>query len=218
MRVFPLLREYPADAPVFRIVAGRCVESEESSDPASADPYFTLGSEIPLTDFVVFHYYRSTRIRNLPDPTEGMPADRSRITMYRTQFVGADGTVTWASLTGRYDERLRTECDPRPASDGITRCLPSTSIWVGVGRFFADAQCTALLDARSTRQSYAIKSINSPETRFRIFRAEDYPATGPVFEFDRSGKCAAMTRRPGWHFSTVGAELPATDFVAFTQP
>jgi len=144
------------------------------------------------------------------------------------QANGSDGALVYQGYK-LHDAQLNVDCDLSVAADGQSRCLPvSTGFLTGS---FSDASCTqklALVPSLSTcptpSPAYAWASfvfdvctnVNSIGTRVYPVGSE---FIGPIYNGCATcipPTCSSANRVPGYRYYSVGAEMPASSFVAFT--
>jgi hypothetical protein len=159
--------------------------------------------------------------------TSSGPTSGGRITIKRTRYVGTDGSSTTPSESSYHDEMLNLDCIILPAADGVMRCLP-ISFSANASGTFSDAACTTPLvmvydpTGCAPVPPYAFQLANvtqacvAASSVWRMFpTGAEYLTTGPIFS-GSPGSCSKGTRPTGYRFFTIGAELPASNFVAFT--
>jgi hypothetical protein len=224
LHIYTVAREYPVGEPVFSTfnTTGGCAEVDGMPPPW----YFEVGTEIAPTEFVAFTKSVVSANKGSPaNPAAVAPTSGSRISVSGEQFVGADGTTTTPKDFRYRDEKLGVQCEMAVAADCVTRCLPGGASvrWV-----FADDKCTIPLadvnvplapgipsyasqQGRPTMETCGIKSV------IHVFPIDaERAASSPLF-FSGSGKCEQFKNRSYRAFA-LGAEVPPTDFVAFTSP
>lgn len=221
-----LLGEYPKTAPVFNDFTGRCIEAERS--PLRG--YFNVGPEVAPSEFVEFTK-RTVSTKGAPGRVGVAPMSGSRISVTKEQLIGADGTVTTPTNIRYRDEKLGTDCWPRPAADGITRCIPTDVVSTDSPGSFADAACTNPLATVLIRDGRGIPSYALQETKSAagtceikrlhvFFLGPEHGATQPVFfaGFDSAGSPTCTTaRNNSYRYFPLGTEVPPTEFVAFVK-
>jgi hypothetical protein len=149
-------------------------------------------------------------------------ASGTRLLILQDRFVGADGSV-WAPNPGSFHDRsLGIDCSIGTAADGVPRCMPVVATFVN-GSSFADSSCSTTLAIDfapgCSLPTYATSS-NVPNTCAASVVVHVFPVsgeyTGPVFS-GSPASCFATTRSPGIRYLTIGAEIAASTFVAFTK-
>lgn len=144
----------------------------------------------------------------------------SRIKMRVTLQKGADGSQ-YGGYPTPFDTMLNVDCSPGTAADGKTRCLPKSL--TTVYGYFADSACTQPLALETNpcaplppfaSQPVAASSCQA-QASTRIFSV-GAAHTAPLFT--KSGtSCVATTSPEGWRHYRLGAEVPATSLVEFTE-
>ncbi len=114
-----------------------------------------------------------------------------------------------------WDLELKTRCEFATAADGLIRCLPMPDLDVLTA--FDEATCTnPLLPVHEAcGMNYGIKRANG---RISVFKLGPPAVPAAVYSVhpDASGveRCMPDKTRPTEPFYTMGAEVPATSFVA----
>jgi hypothetical protein len=146
---------------------------------------------------------------------------RIRVRTTTTTITTADGASHSVSeFAGWFDRELGEECVPAVASDGLTRCLPKSTVSASK---YSDNRCTVRLagvDAPTPRPAYI--GIFVPETSgFAIFPSGDaFPKADTIYEARRSSSgtfCEPVSQSPTetW-YAVSGPEIAPTQFVAMT--
>jgi len=143
------------------------------------------------------------------------------------QANGSDGTILYQGYK-LHDAQLNLDCNPSPAADGQSRCIPVPNgflVWS-----FSDASCTQKLalvlssSCPTPTPAYAWESVifnvctngNSAGTRVYPIGAE---FTGQTYNGCATcvpPTCSSANRVQGYRYYSLGAEVPASSFVAFT--
>ncbi|MFT3776543.1 MAG: hypothetical protein QM820_65210 [Minicystis sp.] len=149
-------------------------------------------------------------------PANAEPAAGSRLKpKYR---LGDDGAKEY--LAGLWFDSMRNEdCSFTLAADGKTRCLPQGSEF----RYYADASCATpmvLLQNACTAPKYATSNTDAAcgldPSAIHIY-AIDQPTTPQMIYGKSGGSCFAIgPAAADYAYFTVGAEVPASSFVAAT--
>ncbi len=144
------------------------------------------------------------------------PTDGSRLKA--TFLVGADGSKAYVAGVW-FDSQRNEDCAFGTAGDGQNRCLPN-----GVsGEMFADSACTQPIIALPTgcaTPTYAV--VQASGTCAAVVAGNHIynvgASTNPMALYVQNGaSCfSAGTGQPGYDYYTIGAEVPATSFVAAT--
>ncbi|HTB71956.1 MAG TPA: hypothetical protein VK762_01870 [Polyangiaceae bacterium] len=162
----------------------------------------------------------STIMDALTDPVPAAKADPVSGSRLKTQYWnGADGSKQ--AMSGFYDSMLGETCYPSTASDGQMRCMPGMA---GVSSF-GDSGCTqslALVVGCGTTPKYASQSVaatacNRPQTTYYALGS---PFNGSMYYSGTPASCtgtpvSALTAE-GYSLYTLGAQVPASTFVAIT--
>lgn len=149
-------------------------------------------------------------------PANAEPAPGSRLKpRYR---LGDDGAKEF--LAGSWwDAQRGEECSFGPAADGKIRCLPAATDF----RYYADASCTTpmvLLQGACTPPKYGLSTTDAAcgldPGASHIYSIG--AATTPAMIYGKSGaSCFAIgPASSDYQYYTVGAEVPASSFVAST--
>lgn len=163
---------------------------------------------------------------NGSDGASGSPAEdfesgqRIKARATTTVTTTADGAMrTVRSFVGWFDSMRNELCSPMLASDGKTRCIPTTVALVDTNANFADAACTipvavAIAGCGTPAPRYVAvhPAVTCPQTvGARIFAA-GLPVTS---YYSKSGaNCFGPSSIPSFTFyPTSGAEIPASSFV-----
>ncbi len=153
----------------------------------------------------------------LTDPVPSAFADPTDGTRLKaTYLIGADGSKAYLTSVW-YDSQRSEDCSFGVAGDGQTRCLPNGA----AGGLFADSACTQpilSMPTGCTAPAYALTqsaqgcSVNPVGTHVFSVGA----LTNPTGIYVQSGaSCfSAGTGASGFDYYTVGAEIPASSFVA----
>jgi hypothetical protein len=175
--------------------------------------YFEVGTEIAPSEFVAFTKSVLSANKGSPaNPAAVAPTSGSRISVSGEQFVGADGITTTPQDFHYRDETLGSPCSMATAADGVTRCLPDGA---SVRWDFADDKCTISLAQVSRWDAPGIPSY-ALRNGHVFFIGAERTASQPVF-WNASGECVPLWN-DSYRYFAVGAEVPATDFVAFSRP
>lgn len=120
-------------------------------------------------------------------------------------------------LQGWFDSMRNEDCAFQVASDGMTRCLPTSIAW-STSSYFADASCTTLV-------GYSFKGC-TPPAYISVPSATSCPNTGPTIyargsavatAYVKSGTtCTATTLGTTYDLWAVGASVAPTSFQAAT--
>lgn len=115
-------------------------------------------------------------------------------------------------------QRNNDECSWQVASDGMTRCLPTSIAW-STASYFADASCTQLV-------GYSFKGC-TPPAYISVPSATSCPNTGPTIytrgaavstAYIKSGTtCTATQLGASYDLWAVGAAVPAAMFQSATS-
>lgn len=153
----------------------------------------------------------------LTDPVPSAHADPAPGSRLKPKFrLGDDGAKEYLGGVW-WDSDRNEDCSFAVAADGKTRCLPKGSDF----RYFADAQCATpmvLTQGTCSAPKYGISNVeaacglDAPATK--VFAIGG--ATNPPMIYGKSGSsCFAIgPTTPDWTYYTVGAEIPASSFVA----
>lgn len=134
---------------------------------------------------------------------------------------GADGSAN--VIAGQfYDSELEETCYPGRGADGVTRCLPSAQ---GANTYFSDADCTGRLVATlkgclapkyaswsTAGSSCGTDAMGVAPVGSQVVPSELYMRSG-----ESCIELSAASTNQTVDFYSVGAELPASTFVAITE-
>jgi hypothetical protein len=159
-------------------------------------------------------------------PSSGyIPASSgTRLTALIKSYVGADGSSYNPPAYSFRDETLDLDCSMKLASDGAQRCLPSLALGTLGPSYFTNATCTtpAVCLARGQCATdlpmYASTyQITCGELIYQYF---NYGAEVGVIYSNAAGICTQVSNQvlyDTYQFFPLGAEVPPTTFVAFTE-
>jgi hypothetical protein len=149
-------------------------------------------------------------------PASADPTDGSRL---KAQYLlGADGSKAY--VPGVWFDTMRNEtCSFFPAADGSMRCLPEgTQVEV-----FSDAACTVplvMMPGGCPAPTYGLTTDTSmcTQTAGAMHVLPVGPTMTPATMYVNSGTQCLSAGSPtvGYTFYSLGAEIPATSFVAAT--
>jgi hypothetical protein len=156
----------------------------------------------------------------LTDPVSSASADVSNGSRLKAKFrSGEDGSREY--LPGQWYDTQRSEaCAFAVAGDGATRCLPA-----GVEfRYYADAACNtpmAIIESTCAMPTYATKTVGGAcgldPSAVHVYALG--AVLTPMMMYAKSGtQCIGLGQVSGTDYTyiTVGAEIPASTFVAAT--
>ena len=125
-------------------------------------------------------------------------------------YVGDDGSRT---PVGMYDDQLGVECSWRKAADGVTRCLPVAP----TTPLFIDSACATpvLVGSCFPSTQYALRVDQGCDSVAHVHPIVGNTGPVSVWTHDENGACVTVPIPPGAVF-TLGAEVPASQFVAAT--
>ena len=155
----------------------------------------------------------------LTDPVGSAHADPAAGSRLKPKYrVGEDGAKEY--LAGLwFDSQRNEDCSFAIAGDGKTRCLPQGTEF----RYYADASCETpmvLLQNACSPPKYAVSSIEAAcgldPSAMRVY-AVDQPTTPAMIYGKQGASCFAIgPSASDYQYFTVGAEVPASAFVAAT--
>ena len=133
-------------------------------------------------------------------------------------YLGDDGSKQFWNW---YDNKLNIDCSFVMAADGKTRCLPYQG--ASSYTYFSDSNCStplAIADC-SSPGAYVItlQTVGSGCTQsnqYHVFPIGGAFSGSTVYVKGGSSCTATTTISGGWSYFTLGAEVPASSFVAAT--
>ncbi len=150
----------------------------------------------------------------------------NRLVSNQQQWSGADGSSYAPTAGVFFDQTLGVNCTPGTKADGTLRCLPS-QIAFAHSDHFADAACTQEIAYYTTScadgpgaPKYIVKwttDANSCVTGEQYYQAGSAFTGGTYYYKSSTGTCSSASNSGTWQYVYVGAAVPATDFVKFTQ-
>ncbi|APR86455.1 Hypothetical protein A7982_11804 [Minicystis rosea] len=155
----------------------------------------------------------------LTDPVGSAHAEPTPGSRLKPKYrVGDDGAKEY--LAGLwFDSQRNEDCSFALAADGKTRCLPQGTEF----RYFADASCETpmvLLQNACSAPKYAVSNTDAAcgldPSAIHVY-AVDQPTTPAMIYGKSGGSCFAIGPSASEYlYYTVGAEVPASAFVAAT--
>jgi hypothetical protein len=157
----------------------------------------------------------------LTDPVSSAAADVTSGSRLKARYhTGDDGSREY--LPGQWFDSQRNEpCTYTVAGDGATRCLPA-----GVEfRYYADAACATpmvILESACAMPTYGLKTVGATcgiePSNVHVYALGAVITPMMMFANTGSGGCIGLGAVSGTDYTyiTVGAEIPASTFVAAT--
>ena len=149
-------------------------------------------------------------------------ASGSRLVANQKRWIGADGAAYAPTGYTFHDGLLGVDCAVRGAADGSFRCLPLPE--TSVTTYFSNAECTARAAVFLNSQICGFPSYVTVVGAYDYCllvqsNAHVYEVTGTASTlYSKPGAtCSSATLSPDFSAYTLGAEVVASTFVAFTQ-
>jgi hypothetical protein len=151
-----------------------------------------------------------------PDPNPSKPGESKSGTRLKARtMVGADGS---RSFVGWYDSQQKTDCNFTKSADGQTRCLPTSAFTLP--SHFTDSGCTTPVGYAAKGCPPATKYLQSPRSAScnTTYAVHQLGAlyTGDIF-IGSPDSCTKTSPSSALDYYTVGAEVPASTFVAGSE-
>ena len=129
------------------------------------------------------------------------------------RYVGSDGSSQFVGTF--HDTQLNVDCTFQKASDGMTRCVPTSTGVTAYGLFFTDAGCTVPVASAAPCAPAPTQVAVGMSTGMCTSTSTTYSIgpvySGPLLYEGGPSACIKVAPLAGYTYYSVGAVIPPPD-------